>query len=99
MIKIKQLDFIFDFLFQDLEHSYNKEIVKGIPIKIAGRTIHPVIQLLTFEMSDKFWCESITPIAIAVIESDDKYFISLFEEDDEVNELLKKDGLWDELGI
>ena len=78
---------------------YNKIISKGKPIKIGERIIYPIAQILTFEIEDKFISESIIPFAIAVIEPDNKYLISFDEENEEINELINKDGIWEELGL
>ena len=86
-------------LFEDQEDNFQEEIVKGKAIKIDERTIYPIIQVTTLELQGKFRFESISPIAIAIIESDNRYFIPFDEENDEINELLKREELWDELGI
>jgi hypothetical protein len=84
---------------EDMEGSFQKDIMKGKSIEVEGRTIYPVIQVLTLEVNDKFVYEYITPLAIAVIESDNRYFISFDEENQDLTELLNEDGIWDELGL
>lgn len=79
--------------------NFQKKIIKGKPIKVNQRTIYPVIQITNISIMDNFWFESISPIAIAVIEPYEKYFVPLNEEEKRINELLEDDGLWDELGI
>lgn len=90
---------IMDSLLKNQEGSFQKEIIKGKSIKIENRTIYPIIQVLTIEIEDKFSYESLIPIAIAVVESDDKYLISLDEENEEITQLLNKENIWDELGL
>lgn len=85
--------------FNNWNNNFQKEIIKGKPIKVNQRTIYPVIQINYITIKDIFWFESVTPIAIAVIEPDEKYFVPLNEEENRINELLENDGLWDELGI
>ncbi len=84
---------------KDTEGSIHKVITKGKPAKIGNRTIYPVIMFSTIEFKDKFTYESITPFALAVIEPDRKYFISLDEENEEIKELLCDDELWSKLGL
>lgn len=81
------------------EYSIEKAITKGKVIKVGDRTIYPVIIFSTVEFKDKFTYESITPFALAVIEPDRKYFISLDEENEEIMELLCDDELWSKLGL
>lgn len=85
--------------FKSWNNNFQKEIIKGKPIKINQRTIYPVIQINYITIKDIFWFESVTPIAIAVIEPDEKYIVPLNEEENRINELLEDNGLWDELGI
>ena len=90
---------VVDSLLKDQKYSIDKEIIKGKSIEIGNRTIYPVIMFSTIEFSDKFTYESITPFALAVIESEQKYFISLDEENEEIKELLSEDQLWNKLGL
>lgn len=78
---------------------YNKIISKGKPIKIGERIIYPIAQILTFEIGDKLISESIVPFAIAVVEPENKYIIPLDKENDEINKLINKKGIWKELGL
>jgi len=43
--------------------------------------------------------ESTTPFALAVIEADNKYFVSLDEENEKISEILDNDELWANLGL
>jgi len=54
-----------------------------------------MIQVSTFEFEDKFWFESITPIAIAILENGEKYLISLTDEESEEYQSLKIDEIFD----
>ncbi len=90
---------VMDSFMDDKRCTINKSIIKGESIKIGSRTIYPVIAFSTIEFDDKFIYDSITPFALAVIEPDQKYFISLDEENEEIKELLSKDELWKELGL
>lgn len=84
---------------KNLEDYLKKDISKGKPIKVDNRTIYPIIQVLSIEIEDKFRYESLLPIAIAVIESENKYLISLDEENKEITQLLDNENIWDELGL
>ncbi len=85
--------------FKDVFDSYKKDIKKGKPIEIEGRTIYPIIQVMAFEIEDVFIYEDFTPIAIAVIEGDNRYLKSLDEEIEEITDILNQDNIWDELEI
>ena len=85
-------------IFGNLDGNFQEDIVKGKPLKIGKRTIYPVIQLSNIEIKGIFWFESITPVALAVIEPDNRYFIPLDEENLEINDWLKNEP-WAELGI
>jgi hypothetical protein len=54
-----------------------------------------MIQVSTLEFEDKFWFESITPIAIAVLEKNNKYLISLTDEESEEYQSLELDEIFD----
>ena len=69
--------------FADWKELFEKKILKGKAIKIANRTIYPVIQISTLEIEGVFWFETITPIAIAVIEANNKYLLPLTPEESE----------------
>lgn len=92
-------DKILDSLLKDQRGSYNKSIKKGESIEIGNRTIYPLIIITSFEMEDKLMYEGITPFALAVIEPDQKYFISLDEKNQEISKLISDEDLWDELEI
>ena len=74
---------------------FKKKILKGEALKIGERIIYPMIQVSTFEFEDKFWFESITPIAIAVLENGEKYLISLTDEESEEYQSLDMDEIFD----
>lgn len=84
---------------KNTKDSYNKVISKGKSIIIGERTIYPIIMVSTYEVADKYFYESITPLALAVIEPEQKYFVALDEENVKIRELLSEEGLWDELEI
>jgi hypothetical protein len=88
-----------DSFLKNQKSSYNRSIKKGGPKKIGNRTIYPVIIVTSLEIEDKIIYEGITPFALAVIEPDKKYFISLEEENQEIAKLISKESLWDELEI
>ena len=90
---------IIESLLENQKRSYNKSIKKGRSTKIGDKTIYPLIIVTSFEIKDKLIYESFTPFALAVIESDQKYFISLDEENQEISEIISKESLWDELEI
>lgn len=89
---------VYSFL-KNQKSSYYRSIKKGEPKKIGNRTIYPVIIVTSLEIEDKIIYEGITPFALAVIEPDQKYFISLEEENQEIAQLISKESLWDELEI
>ena len=82
--------------FNNWNNNFQKEIIKGKPIKVNQRTIYPVIQINYITIKDIFWFESVIPIAIAVIEPDEKYLMFLTETDCDNPEL---DGLCAEMEI
>jgi len=90
---------IADSFLENQKSSYHKSIKKGKYVKIGSRTIYPLMIVTSFEIKDKMIFESITPFALAVIESDQKYFISLDEENQDISEIISKESLWDELEI
>ncbi len=90
---------VMDSLPDNEEVSIDKAITKGKSIKVGNRIIYPVIMFSTMEFEGKFTYESITPFALAVIEQDEKYFISLDEENEKIKELLSEDELWSKLGL
>lgn len=84
---------------KDQELSIDKAITKGKPVEIGNRIMYPVIMLSTIEHEDELRFESITPFALAVIEGEEKYFISLDEENERIKEIISDEGLWKELGL
>ncbi len=83
--------------FEDTPGIWEEEIVKGKALKIGDKTLYPVIQILTLEKGGKFWFKSVTPIAIAVLEPDNRYLIHL--RDEEENETPEIEDILDELEI
>jgi hypothetical protein len=81
--------------FEVEEEFFEKKILKGEALRIGDRVIYPVIQVSTLEFDDKFWFESITPIAIAVSEVDKKYLISLCDEESEEYQSIKLEEIFD----
>ncbi len=81
--------------FGDEEEFLEKKILKGAALKIGNRTIYPVIQVSTLEFEDKFWYESIIPIAIAVLEADNKYLIPLNDEETAEYQSIKLEEIFD----
>jgi hypothetical protein len=79
--------------------SYQKDIKKGKPIIVTSRTIYPIIRVLTVEYQDMYIYENILPIAMAVVEDDNKYLVYIDEENQENNQLINEDDLWDDLGV
>jgi hypothetical protein len=77
------------------EEFLKKKILKGNVLRIGDRIIYPMIQVSTLEFEDKFWFESITPIAIAVLEKNNKYLISLTDEESEEYQSLELDEIFD----
>ncbi len=77
------------------EEFLDKKILKGEALRIGDRVIYPVIQVSTLEFEDKFWFESITPIAMAVLEVDKKYLISLCDEESEEYQSIKLEEIFD----
>jgi hypothetical protein len=77
------------------EEFLKKKILKGNALRIGDRIIYPMIQVSTLEFEDKFWFESITPIAIAVLEKNNKYLISLTDEESEEYQSLELDEIFD----
>ena len=77
------------------EEFLKKMILKGNVLRIGDRIIYPMIQVSTLEFEDKFWFESITPIAIAVLEKNNKYLISLTDEESEEYQSLELDEIFD----
>ncbi|MCE5214064.1 MAG: hypothetical protein LLF83_05020 [Methanobacterium sp.] len=88
-----------DSKFESPDISYQKNILKGKPIILASRTIYPIIRVLTVEYQDQYIYENILPIAMAIIEHDNKYLVYLDEENQEINQLINEDDLWDDLGL
>ena len=88
-----------DSFLRDQKGSYQQSIKKGQSKMVGNRTIYPVMIVTSLEIEDKIIYEGITPFALAVIEPDQKYFISLDEENQEIANLINKDSLWDELEI
>lgn len=90
--------------FEDTLETLEEEIVKGKALKIGDRTLYPVIEILTLEKGGKFWFKSVTPIAIAVLEPDNRYLIHLRDEEEietpeKEGDTTETDDIWDELGI
>ena len=81
--------------FEVEEEFFEKKILKGEALRIGDRVIYPVIQVSTLEFDDKFWFESITPIAFAVLEVDKKYLISLCDEESEEYQSIKLEEIFD----
>lgn len=60
----------------------NKETVIGKPIQIDNKTIYPVIEIITMgNKIQRYAGAEISPIAILVEESDNKYVFSLTSKD------------------
>ncbi len=76
----------------------DREITKGKSVKIGDRTIYPVVMLSTIVLNQKFTYDSITPFALAVVEPDGRYFISLDRESERINKLLNED-LWNKIEL
>lgn len=93
------LNDMIDSFVKNQKSSFHKSIKKGKSKKIGNRTIYPVIIVTSLKIEDNIIYEGITPFALAVIEADQKYFISLDEDNQEISELISKDSLWDELEI
>ncbi len=77
------------------EEFLEKKILKGEALKIGDRIIYPVIQVSTLEFEDKFWFESIIPLAIAVLEAGNKYLVPLIDEESEEYQSIKLEELFD----
>lgn len=88
-----------DSKFESPDISYQKEILKGKPIIVAERTIYPIIRVFTVEYQDQYIYENILPIAMAITEHDNKYLVYIDEENQEINQLIDENDLWDDLGI
>lgn len=73
-----------------------KEIVTGKELKVEGKIIIPVIQLIKIEFEDKFFFETITPIAIAIMETEsgEKYLLPLIDEESEEYQSIKLDEIF-----
>lgn len=65
------------------DENFEKEILKAEAIKIGEKTIYPVIQVSTLEIEGIFWLETITPIALAVLDTSGKYLVPLGSEESE----------------
>ena len=62
----------------------------GKPIEITGRTIYPIIQTLVTRNEDQgFAAIEIFPIALVVEEPDNKYVISLTDEEINQEEIIE----------
>lgn len=90
---------LLDNVIGDRESSYDKTITTGKPFKVGEKTIYPIVILSSFSLHECFMNESITPMALAVLEAKDKYFVSLDEENDEIKAFLENDDLWKKLGL
>jgi len=90
---------LLDSMIGDVKSSYNKKITKGKPFKVGDRTIYPIVFLSDFDLEDILMYKSIIPLALAVLEPDQKYFISLDEENEEINAFLENQDLWNMLGL
>ena len=88
-----------DSFIKNQKSSYHKSIKTGKSKKIGNRTIYPVIIVTSLKIEDKMLYEGITPFALAVIEPDQRYFVSLDEENQEIAELISDESLWDELEL
>lgn len=88
-----------DSKFESVDISYQKNIIKGKPIIVADRTIYPIIRVLTVEYQDQYIYENILPIAVAVVEYDNRYLVYLDEENQDIKQLIDEDDLWDDLGL
>lgn len=76
----------------------DRKIKRGEPVKIGDRTMYPVIMFSTVVLNQKFTYDSATPFALAVVESSERYFISLDPKSERIEKLLNED-LWDEIGL
>jgi hypothetical protein len=99
MMNIDFIKPLLDSVIGDRKSSYDKTITTGKPFIVGDKKIYPIIILSSFSLDDRFIYESITPLALAVIDSDQKYFVSLDEENEEINVFLDNDDLWKRLGL
>jgi hypothetical protein len=83
-----------DLKLEEIEEIRAEKIVKGKPIKIGDRTIYPLIKVSTVEYGDKFTFESILPIAIGIIETENEYLIYLNDDAVENCESPEADEIW-----
>ena len=62
--------------FSKTEKLTKKEIFIGNALKVGDRVITPIVQVFTFEKG-KVWSEWMEPVAMAVIERNEKYIVML----------------------
>ncbi|HMK53323.1 MAG TPA: hypothetical protein VK444_00930 [Methanobacteriaceae archaeon] len=62
--------------FKHFPENVKKEIVTLKPIKVEKRKLYPLVEVLEIK-EGKFNLLSVSPIALVVVEGDEKYLLSL----------------------
>lgn len=61
-----------------------KEIFIGNTLKVGDKVITPIVQVFTFERG-KVWSEWMEPVAMAVVERNEKYIVMLTDPENYVD--------------
>jgi uncharacterized spore protein YtfJ len=65
------------------------ETIVGKPLHIGDRILYPIVQISKLKDDSNFYGAWISPLAIVVVEAEDKYVLFLTDEDLDSDELLQ----------
>ena len=65
------------------------ETIVGKPLHTDDRIIYPIVEISTLKDESNFYGAWISPLAIVVVEAEEKYVLSLTDKDLDSDELLQ----------